>query len=69
MVIEFFSDCFLYEITEKSLNKYKLWLMPQTNTNYKKKKVLLSSTYANACFKKVQVVWNFVREILTIYTI
>ncbi len=60
--IEFFSDCFVYEITEKSLNDYKIWLQKQTNNNYKKKMVLLSSTYANACLKKLQAVWNFGRQ-------
>ncbi len=60
--IEFFSDCFLYEITEKSINEYKLWLLQQTNKNYKKKKVSLSSTYANACLRKLQAVWNFGRQ-------
>ncbi|MCK4560488.1 MAG: site-specific integrase [Calditrichia bacterium] len=60
--IEFFSDCFLYEITEKSINEYKIWLLKQTNKNYKKKKVLLSSTYANACLKKLQALWNFGRQ-------
>ena len=43
--IEFFSDCFIYEITEKSLNDYKIWLQKQSNKNYKNKKVLLSPTY------------------------
>ncbi len=57
--IEFFLDCFIYEITEKSLNEYKIWLQKQTNKNYKKKKVLLSSTYANACLKKLQAIWNY----------
>ncbi len=33
--IEFFADCFIYEITEKSLNDYKIWLQKQTNNNYK----------------------------------
>ena len=31
--IEFFSDCFIYEITEKSINEYKNWLLKQTNKN------------------------------------
>jgi integrase len=60
--IEFFADCFIYEITEKSVNDYKLWLQKQTNKNYKNKKVLLSPTYANTCLKKLQAVWNFGRQ-------
>ena len=57
--LEFYSDCYIYEITEKSINEYKNWLLKQTNKNYKKKKVLLSTTYANACLKKLQAVWNY----------
>jgi integrase len=57
--LEFFADCFIYEITEKSINEYKNWLLKQTNKNFKKKKVLLSTTYANACLKKLQAVWNY----------
>jgi len=41
--LEFFSDCFIYEITEKSINEYKNWLLKQSNKNYKNKKVLLST--------------------------
>ena len=57
--IEFFSDCYIYEISDKSVNDFKYWLLKQQNKNYKKKKVLLSSTYANACLKKLQAIWNY----------
>ena len=60
--VEFFGNCFLNELTKSSLNSYKNWLLQQSNKNFKKQEVLLSSSYVFTCLKRLQAIWNFGRE-------
>ena len=59
-VIEHFENCFVHEITKKSIIEWKKWLLLQPNKNFKvAKPETLSTTYVSACMKRFRTVWLY----------